>query len=187
MPLSGGVMVSRVKLGTFASVGLSLACLLAAPAARADSVSLLDLTAKVYGSASNSYSFQTPGAGTVWVSVTDVDWPEALQSLSTSILSSQGTLAKANGTNMFDFSVSQASMLYATIVGVAGNTLGLDFGMYSLHVGFVPAGQPVPLPESLRLLLVGLGFVATLRLLWKRPQAGWSVGGMQAPACAMKA
>ncbi len=177
-------MVSRVKLGTFASVGLSLACLLAAPCARADSVDMVDVTATVYGSAQNIYSFQAPGPGTVWVSVMDVDWPEAFQSLSTSIVSSHNSLGQISGSGTLDISVSQAGMLFASIAGIAGNTLGLDVGMYSLHVGFAPAGSPVPLPETFRLLLVGLGLIGTVRLLWKRPPAGWSVIGTP---CAMKA
>jgi hypothetical protein len=167
---------SRRWLGALATVGVSLACVLAAPRARADSVDLLDLTATVYGNASNNYSFETPGAGTVWVSTTDVDWPEAFQSLSTSIVSSHNTLAQLKGTSMFDVTVSQASMLYASIAGIAGNTLGFNVGMYSLHVGFVPAGEPVPLPETFRLLLVGLGFIGAVRLLWKRAAAGLIVG-----------
>ena len=141
---------------------------------------MLSLTATVYGSESNLYSFDAPGPGTVWVSVTDQKWPETFQSLSTSIVSSHNVLGEVQGTGTLDIPVSQAGMLYACIAGIAGNTLGLDVGVYSLHVGFAPAGTPVPLPETLRLLLVGLGFVGAVRLLWTRPQAGWSVIG--APA-----
>lgn len=164
-------MLSRRWVGTLASVGLLLGCMVA-PCAQAD---ILDLTATVYGSATNLYSFEAPGPGTVWVSVSDVNWPEAFQSLSTSIVSSHNVLGQVSGSGTLDVSVSQAGMLYACIAGIAGNTLGLDVGMYSLHVGFAPAGTPVPLPESFRLLLVGLGLVGTVRLLWKRPRAGWSV------------
>jgi hypothetical protein len=129
----------------------------------------------VFGSATNTYSFQAPGPGTVWVSLSDVKWPEQFQSLTTSILSSHDTLQQIQGPAQFDVQVGQAGMLFAAISGIAGNTLGLNVGMYSLHVGFTPAGEPVPLPEAFRLLLVGLGLIGTVRLLWHRPRAGWSV------------
>lgn len=160
--------------GALACIGASLACLFIAPCARADTVSLIDLSATVYKSTAAIYEIDAPGPGTVWVSVTDVGWPEPFQSLNTSIQSSHGTLASGSGSSMFDLDVGQAGMLYAYVAGVAGSTLGLNVGMYSLHVGFAPAGQPVPLPEAVRLLLVGLALIATVRLLWMRSH-GWGV------------
>ncbi len=160
--------------GVLASAGVSLACLITAPCARAD---MLDITATVYKSSAATYEIDAPGPGTVWVSVSDIGWPEPFQSLSTSIQSSHSTLASASGSAMFDLDVGQASVLYAYIAGVTGSTLGLNVGMYSLHVGFTPAGQPVPLPEALRLLVVGLGLIGTVRLLWARAHTGWSVVG----------
>ncbi len=175
-------LLRRRPLGLLASVGLALGLAVVAPNARADSVQLVDVSATVFGSATNTYSFQAPGPGTLWVSLSDVKWPEQFQSLTTSILSSHDTLQQIQGPALFDVTVSQAGMLYAAIAGIAGNTLGLNVGMYSFHVGFTPAGEPVPLPEALRLLLVGLALIGTVRLLWNRPQAGWSVPAPQAGA-----
>jgi len=180
-----GSLWGRRPLGLLASLGLVAGLALVAPEARADSVQLIDVSATVFGSATNTYSFQAPGPGTVWVSLSDVKWPEQFQSLTTSILNSHDTLQQIQGASMFDVQVSQAGMLYAAIAGIAGNTLGLNVGMYSLHVGFTPAGEPVPLPEAFRLLLLGLGLMGTILLLWKRPQAGWSV--LEPQAGAMKA
>lgn len=180
MPPLEGVVRSRLLTGTLASVGLAL--LLVAPGARADSIDLMKVTGTVFNSGSNIYSFAAPGPGTLQVNLDDDAFPELFQSLSASILSSHNVLGQIDSAGTFTVPVSQAGLLFACIAGIAGNTLGLPVGVgvYSLDIGFSPAGAPVPLPEPWRLLLVGLGFVGALRLLWKRPQAGWSVGGTPA-------
>lgn len=174
----------RRALGVLASIA-SLAGVLAAPVARADSVSLLELTASIYGTATDVYSFQAPGPGTVSVSLSDVGWPEHFQSLSASISSSREALGQLPAPSALDIAVGQAGLLYACVTGVAGNTLGLNVGVFSLHVDFTPAAAPVPLPEALRLLLVGLGLIGTVRLLWVRGHPGWVV--VPPPVGAMKA
>ncbi len=167
-------------------MALSLGCVLAAPCANADQIApatLLDLTTTVYSNTNKTYSFDAPGPGTVWVDLVDLSWPEKFQSLSSTVYNAAGTPLRQVGTAAeFNVPVTQAGTLYALVAGVTGTLTGLDVGMYSLDVGFTPAGTPVPLPEGFRLLLVGLGLVATVRLLWKRPASGWSVVPQQASA-----
>lgn len=157
-------------LGTLAVLAIILGFAAAPQRAHADEIgssAVLDKSVFVYSSQTNRFSFDAPAAGTLSVHLFDLSWPERLQDLSCSILSPHSVLGSIGSEGEFDVQLATAGTFYAYIMGLAGNTLGLQAGMYSLHIDFTPLA-PVPLPEALRLLLVGLGLVAGVRLLWTR-------------------
>jgi hypothetical protein len=141
-------------------------CGLAVQQSSAETV-LVNDTSLVTGTQSSVFSFQTPGAGTVVAQVTNVDWPQALSSLSF-VAGSAGKImsswsdpsSQASATLSFD--VSGPGMYFADIIATAGGSL--DLGVYSLYIKFVPATSPVPLPSAGWLLL---GAIVTLLALWR--------------------
>jgi len=168
--------VAKRAIGTLTALTLG-AALCAAPArVHADEVAIdtLDKTNSVYTpnvsghqpSQSDTYAFSVSGPGELSVHLYDLNWPESLKDLSCSILSPTNVLGYISTPGEFDVRVGQAGMFYAYVVGLAGGALNV--GMYSLHIDFTPNATPVPLPDAIRMLLVGLGLMATVRLVWTR-------------------
>lgn len=141
-----------------------LLSLLLAPVVEADTVLLSDTTL-VSGSQSSTFSFQAPGSGTLSLQLTDIDWPQALSSLSVTAGNGQQLLASwmdngSQSTGSLSFQVT-SGQYFADVLADAGGAL--DLGAYSLSVQFTPAASPVPLPASGLLLLGGLACVFVLR------------------------
>jgi hypothetical protein len=137
---------------------------LAASVAQA-STELVAATTLVSGSQTTVLSFQAPGPGTVSVQLTNLDWPQALTSLSFMAASASNVLSSWSDTSMStqsaSFQVVAGGPLFADITATAGGPL--DLGAYSLALSFTPAA-PVALPASGVLLFSGiLGL-----LLWRR-------------------
>ena len=153
----------------------------AATVAEASNVLVADTTL-VTGNQSATFSFQAPGPGTVSVQLTDLDWPQALSSLSFMAATPSSVLASGSSSSMqsFAFQVAAGGKYFADVMAVAGGSL--DLGAYSFNLSFTPAGSPVPLPSS-GLLLLG-GVAALIGLLRLRR----SMGGPQVvPAAALSA
>lgn len=128
----------------------------------ADSVLLSDSNL-VSGSESSVFSFQAPGPGTVSVQITNVAWPQTLNSLSfmaataSQVLSSwsmSGAPPPTSTSQTLYFQVAQAGSYFADVAATAGGPL--ELGVYSLSLTFTPATSPVPLPEAPWLLITGL-------------------------------
>ncbi|HVW70343.1 MAG TPA: VPLPA-CTERM sorting domain-containing protein [Steroidobacteraceae bacterium] len=156
-------MRTSLKLGLIAP--LALTCLSVSPHAKADSL-LLAQTTLVTGSASTVDSFTAPGAGTVTISLTSLDWPAALSALSFSATSATQVLSSWNGTsitsNIASFEVD-AGTYFAHIMATASGALNV--GLYSVVMTFSPGsgGAPsVPLPASGWMLLTGMFVLAGL-------------------------
>ena len=149
-----------LKRGVWVALAL---CGLAVQQARAETV-LVSTTSLVVGSQSSAYSFQTPGAGTVVAQVTNVDWPQALSSLSfvagsaDQVMSSWSEPSSQSSATL-SFNVPGPGMYFADILATAGGSL--DLGVYSLSIGFQPAA-PVPLPAPAWLLAAGLATLLAL-------------------------
>jgi hypothetical protein len=148
-----------------ASVPVSQTSLLAASQTGTGSgIVLVNDTSLVTGSQSAVFSFQAPAAGTVVAQVTNVDWPQALSSLSfvagsaTKILSSWSESGSQQSATL-TFDVSGPGMYFADIKATAGGPL--DLGVYSMCIKFTSA---VPLPSTAWLLAAGL----VALLVWRR-------------------
>jgi hypothetical protein len=166
--------VAKRAIGTLAAVTLGAALCAAPTRAHADemAIDLVDKSNSVYTpkdssgrqpSQSDTYAFSVSGPGELSVHLYDLQWPDSLKDLSCSILSPTNVLGYISTPGEFDVRVGQAGMFYAYVVGLAGGALNV--GMYSLHIDFTPNATPVPLPDAIRMLLVGLGLMATVRLL----------------------
>jgi hypothetical protein len=136
-----------------------------ATVAQASTVLIADTTL-VTGSESAVFSFEAPGPGTVSVQLTNLDWPQALSSLSFMATTANHVLSSwpdaSLSTQSASFPVAGRGTYFADIMAVAGGPL--DLGVYSFTLDFTPAGSPVPLPASGALLLGGaLGLFVSIR------------------------
>lgn len=146
----------------------ALACVLHSPQTHADTV-LINETTLVSGTDSNVEAFTIPTAGTVTVQLSNIPWPQALDSLSFVASSASSVLMAWDGSGTQTFDVSAPGTYYAHVTGTAGGLL--DLGLYSLTVSFRSAVAPVPLPSSATLLLGALVMsllVMSLGLGWAR-------------------
>src|SRR5215472_6670456 len=114
------------------------------------STQLIADTTLVSGSETATLSFQAPGPGTVTVQLTNLDWPQALSSLSFMATTSNQVLSPWSASSLSSFQVPASGTYYADVLAVAGGSL--DLGAYSLSLTFTPATAPVPLPSSGALL-----------------------------------
>ena len=154
-------MRTSLKLGLLAP--LTLMGLAAAPHAQADTI-LLAQTTLVVGTESTVDSFTAPGAGTVTVSLENIQWPQQLSSLSFSATSASQVLWGTGGSSLNSgggtFNVSSAGTYFAHIMATASGNLNI--GLYSLLMTFSPSTSPVPLPSSGWMLLTGMFILAGL-------------------------
>lgn len=138
---------------------------LAAPLAQADTM-LVSETAYISGTQSNVYSLAAPGAGSITISLTNLEWPERLASLSFAFTTATGVL-QSGGAGELTFDLAGPGTYYALVTGTAQGHW--DLGLYSLNLSWSPAPTaPVPLPAGLWLLLSGAGVVFGLARPKKR-------------------
>ena len=132
---------------------------LVATVAQASTVLIADTTL-VSGSETAILSFEAPGPGTVSVQLTNLDWPQALSSLSFMATTANQVLSSWSGASSSSFQVTGSGTYFADVTAVAGGSL--DLGAYSLSLTFTPAAAPVPLPSSGALLLGALAAIIGL-------------------------
>jgi hypothetical protein len=134
--------------------------------AQADTMLLGDTT-MVTGTESAVFSFTAPSAGTVTAELTNLDWPQTLDSLSFMASSANTVLASWSDpppagsgtiTKTLTFQVSGPGTYFANITAAAGGPL--DIGVYSFSLHFND-NAAVPLPASGWMLAA-----AVLALLW---------------------
>jgi hypothetical protein len=132
--------------------------------ARADEV-LYDGSGFLQGTQSFIESFNLPSAGTLTVTLSNVDWIAPLASLNLLVSSPNGKLGPEMAAGTSTFAV-QSGEVSAQWFGTAQGPL--NTGVYAVKIEFQPAGgTPVPLPASIALLLSGL-----VLLFWQRRRKG---------------
>jgi hypothetical protein len=144
-----------------------MACLFAgvfvagsASVAHADALLLSENVMVTAPGAPRVQSLGTVSAGTLTMSVTDLLWPQALQSLSFSINSNQGVLQKLTGVGSLSYLVTGPMTLFAGVYAQPNGGNGV--GLYHVNVTFVAAAAPpVPLPAAGWLLLSGIAGLAS--------------------------
>lgn len=97
--------------------------------------------------------------GTLYVSLSDVKWPSALNALSFTLFNSSeiiGTKLAGNWT----FDIASPSTFFASIFASPGSATA---GLYNVQINFQSAVAPVPLPAAAWLLLSGIAGLAAVR------------------------
>jgi hypothetical protein len=151
------------------NVLVALAALAAAPFASADPI-VVEASPLISGTQSNMYTFSAPSAGSVTVSLANIDWPQRLSSLSFALATSSGVVKTFSGEGQQTIGLGSAGTYYAIVTGVADATAHWNLGMYSLRMTFSTLSGPgptVPLPAAVWLLLSGIaGMFGLMR--WKQ-------------------
>ncbi len=138
---------------------LALAGVVAGPLAHADM--LVEDSPLINGKESTVYTVVAPTAGTLNVSLSNLNWPDRLSSLSFALTTTTGVLKTLSQEGSLTFDLSSAGTYYAIVSGTAAGHWNL--GMYSLRIGFTTLDAPVvPLPASAWMLLAGLGLLIPL-------------------------
>ena len=145
-------------LAPLALIGLS-----ATPDARADNLPPPQ-TVMVSGTSAKDSQFTVSSAGTVTVSLQNLDWPTQLSALSFSATSTSQVLASWNPLasnitgGVMTFDVGAGTYFTHVMATASEGSTKLDLGLYSMNLTFTP----VPLPASGWLLLTGLFVLAGL-------------------------
>jgi len=119
----------------------------------------LNNTQLVWGTSLSVNALALPSAGTVNVSLKDIGWPEALQSLTVLVTDLNGIWQRLDGTGSLLVNVSGPTQLFAAAFARSNDG---SFGLYNLHASFT-ANSPVPLPAAVWLLISGLGGLTAVR------------------------
>ena len=128
------------------------------PAAAGAGEVILDSSGFISGSQSLVDSFSLPTAGTLTVTLSDIQWPDAIQGLNGFVSSANQVLVPDFGPGTESVSVGPGTVW----VHWSGTGAGpLAIGAYGMEIQFQPAVVPVPLPGTLGLLGSGL-LLATL-------------------------
>jgi len=136
----------------------------------ADSIVERAATALVYGTSADTYSFETPSAGTVTAVYSGLPWPTPLAALSFSLTTATDAFQPMPGTEATSqsggagggdtYQVGGAGTYFAHIIATAGPN-PFNLGLYSLILTFTPSA--VPLPTAAGLLLMGILVLLALR------------------------
>ncbi|MEO8019357.1 MAG: hypothetical protein ABI769_16220 [Pseudomonadota bacterium] len=93
--------------------------------------------------------------GILTVTLADLAWPGAMDSLSFSAATSTSLLAQLAAPGTVRVGLDAAGTYFATVYGVANPNVGS--GLYSLNLSY----SPVPLPAAAWLLMSGLALIRT--------------------------
>jgi hypothetical protein len=102
-----------------------------------------------------------PLAGTVTITLRDLQWPDPFTTLSLALTDSRSSLAQLAAPGALTFDVSSPGQYFAFVFGQAQGALNM--GLYSIHVSLAPSVAPVPLPAAAWLMLSGFAGLLSLR------------------------
>ena len=122
--------------------------------------SSINSTQLVWGTSLSVNALSANGAGTVTVRLSDIEWPQPLQSLSLLVTDLNGLWRKVEGGTGADgliFDLTGPANLFIAVF--AQSESKYMPGLYNLQASF----SPVPLPAAAWLLLGGLGGLAAFR------------------------
>jgi hypothetical protein len=120
-------------------------------------------TQLVWGTSLTVNALEAASRGTLSVRLTDIKWPDPLQSLSLLVTDLNGMWQKwelpsgGTGSGELIFNLSGPANLFVAVF--AQSTGKYEPGLYNLQANF----SPVPLPAAAWLLLSGLGGLAAFR------------------------
>lgn len=126
---------------------------------------LLAVSPLVHGSLATATPFTIPGAGTVTVKLTDLNWPTKLASLTFAATTPTAVVASLASAGQTSFQVGSSGVYDAVVDAVASPQSFLNLGWYSLTIDFTAA---VPLPPTALLMLSGLLCLALAALRRER-------------------
>lgn len=117
----------------------------------------INSTRLVWGTSLSVDALSLGSAGRLSVRLADIEWPEALQSMSLLVTDLDGLWQKLEGPGALTIDLSGPAKLF---VAVFARSDGKNSpGLYQLRADF----SPVPLPAALWLLLSGVGGLAAFR------------------------
>lgn len=115
-------------------------------------------TQLVWGTSLSVSALQISRQGTLTVSLTDIEWPSALSSLSLLVTDLKGMWQKIDGgVENLTFDLTGSGRLYLAVFAQSDSRFMP--GLYNLQANFTP----VPLPAAAWLLLSGIGGLAAFR------------------------
>lgn len=123
-------------------------------------VSSINTTQLVWGTSLSVNALSAPGAGHVTVKLNDIQWPDALSSLSMLVTDLDGMWRRFDGSTGADglvFNLSGPANLFVAVFAQSDSRFVP--GLYNLQASF----SPVPLPAAVWLLLSGVGGLAAFR------------------------
>lgn len=119
--------------------------------------SSINTTQLVWGTSLTVNALAATGRGQVSVRLTDIGWPEALQSLSLLVTDLNGLWQKVDGADSLLVNVNGPANLFVAVFAQSQDKY--QPGLYNLQASF----SPVPLPAAAWLLLSGIGGLAAFR------------------------
>jgi hypothetical protein len=123
----------------------------------------------VQGSADTLTTLSVPGAGELFLTLTDLDFPSPFSSLKFSLTDTAGALVGFADPGTLTLDLTKPTTLYADVI--ATTQAGTEAGLYNLTATFLDA-SPVPLPASGLLLGGGIALALFIKRRHKVAQPG---------------
>jgi hypothetical protein len=139
-----------------------------------DTTVLYSESPMVQGSANTLTTLSVPGAGELFLTLTDLDFPSPFSSLKFSLTDTAGALVGFADPGTLTLDLTKPTTLYADVV--ATTQAGTEAGLYNLTATFLGA-SPVPLPASGLLLGGGIALALIIKRRHKVAKPGCALLG----------
>lgn len=138
-------------------LGPALAGATAIPGLPTSPFTVFESSALIRAGQVTTAQFTIPVAGTVNVTLRDMEWPARFASLSFCLVQGTSIVLQLTQPGSASFTLDHPASFFAFVAGTPQHASGL--GLYSVNVSITP----VPLPAAGLLLLSGIGGLAFLR------------------------